>query len=379
MVQTAEQRIDALRALKCGARVLDVLGNADDVWVVGGATRDLLLGHEPREIDLVTTKSAIEIGERLGELRESHDRFGTVKAADGLCLFDIARTRTETYESAGALPDVMLGNSLEEDLRRRDFTINAIAMTLDGALIEYPGARGDLQAGVMRVLHDKSFEDDPTRLWRLVRYSVRLGFGIEAHTNDLAAAAVAGGALATVSGDRVGAELKLALREPDPMASLHAAYNLGLIPALNLDPELIGQALEILPSDGRADLLILASALEDIEWIAGLGFTAAELGILLSATTVSPAPKGPPSAVAESLRGLPNEAVALAGARGDREAAERWLLEWQNVELEIDGDDLIAAGVEPGPEIGERLRRTLDLKLDGKLRNRGEELAEALR
>jgi hypothetical protein len=125
--------------------------------------------------------------------------------------------------------------------------------------------------------------------------------------------------------------------------------------------------------------LILGVALSDDEWAAGLGFTAGELAIIRKCIGAAPVIDGSPSEIAVALRDLPDEAVAVAGARGDRRAAERWLLELRDIKLEIDGDDLVAAGLEPGPEIGERLRRTLEAKLDGDVSGHDAELAEALR
>lgn len=377
----AENPLDDLREYFCGRVLVDSIQHDDTTWLVGGAVRDLLLGLKPDEFDLVTTDSAIGLAEELGTVVENYERFGTATATDGGCTFDVAEARTETYASPGALPEVTLGATIEEDLARRDFTVNAIAMRFGsgGPLLAHPGALSDLDAGVMRVLHDKSFEDDPTRLWRLVRYSVRLDFKIDRHTSELAAAAVAGGALDTISGDRIGTELRLALNEPDSLAALHAAQNLGLTPQLKLDPATIGSALEILPTGARADLLILGSSVPDDKWIAGLGFTADELATLRKTIAAPAAPDGKPSVIAAALRGLPDEAVALAGARGNRKAAERWLLELRDIKLEIDGDDLLATGLQPGPEIGERLARVLDRKLDGEISGRDDELMEALR
>ena len=139
----------------------------------------------------------------------------------GDCAIDLARARRERYLRPGALPEVEPA-SLDEDLRRRDVTVNAMALGLDGELITVPGAVEDLAGGILRVLHDRSFADDPTRLWRVARYAARLGFAVEPRTRALAHAADP----STVSGDRLGAELRLALREPDPPAALRAARDL---------------------------------------------------------------------------------------------------------------------------------------------------------
>lgn len=366
---------DAYRQLTtdvaCGRATHAAVGTRDDVWFVGGAVRDAFLGHEPTEIDLVTTGDPSSLAQRLGDVVEEHERFGTARVLGGHCRFDIARARIETYAAPGALPDVRFTDDIEQDLRRRDFTVNAIAMRVaDGELVAFAGALGDLRAGVLRVLHENSFADDPTRMWRMVRYAVRLGLVPHATIDPLL--------LGTVSGDRIGAELRLALAEPDPLATLHAAANAGLAP-LRIDPELLGVALEVAPPGSRRDLVILGASLRDDDWIAQLGFSAAELAVLRACIDAAPAPTGRASEIAAALRGLPDEAVAVSGARGDRSSAERWLLELKSVHLQIDGDDLLAAGLEPGPEIGERLARTLAAKLDGVIAGRDQELAEALR
>ncbi len=375
--RTPSELLDALRELPCGAALLDAVGDADGVWLVGGAVRDLTLGREPRELDVATEGDIVGLVERLGGDARHHERFETATMELAGCRVDVTRTRTETYSAPGALPDVQPA-AIDEDLERRDFTVNAIAISTQGELKEAPGAHEDLAAQRLRVLHEKSFSDDPTRLWRLVRYAVRLGFAVDERTSELAADAVAAGALETVSGDRLGAELRLALLEPDPLATLHAAQNLGLVKGLELDPGVAGRALMLVPREGRADLVVLGAVLPDARWADGLGFTAGELRILRRCVELEPLRAALASEVAELVRDEPVEAVAVAGARGSMSVAERWLLEWRHVELEISGDDLLAAGIPEGPEIGTRLKRALERKLDGEISGRDEELASAL-
>jgi tRNA nucleotidyltransferase (CCA-adding enzyme) len=237
----------------------------------------------------------------------------------------------------------------------------------------------DLAAGRLRVLHDRSFHDDPTRLWRLVRYAVRLGFLPEPHTDRLAAEAVSAGALDTVSGDRLGNELRLAMGETDPLAVLHGAQALGLVAGLDLEPLRVARAIHLAPPDARHDLVLLGAVIPDGAWARGWGFTAYEQRVLERAAALAPIQPGAPSAVAEALRGEPLEAVAVAGGRGDEETARRWLQDWRHVGLEITGHDLLAAGVPEGPEVGERMRRVLAQRLDGRLEpGRDAELAAAL-
>jgi tRNA nucleotidyltransferase (CCA-adding enzyme) len=378
-MRTADEALDALRVLPCGARALDVLGRTDGGWIVGGAVRDALLGAAPREIDMVVEGDPEPVARELGEVIAFHERFGTYDVVDGGCLFDVVRARAESYAAPGALPDVRPG-SIDDDLARRDFSINALALSPAGELRAVAGALEDLEGRRLRVLHGASFVDDPTRLWRLVRYAVRLGFTPEPETDRLAAQAMRDGVLATVSGDRLGAELRLALGEPNPLAVLHAALNLGLAPGLRIDPELVADALALLPSTGaRPDLTLLGAVLPDPAWPEPYGFTAPELKILQRCAALEPVRGGRPSEVSARLRGEPVEAIAVAGARGDVVAAGMYLAQWRHVGLKITGHDLLRAGMTEGPEIGRRLQRVLALRLDGELPpGRDAELAAAL-
>jgi tRNA nucleotidyltransferase (CCA-adding enzyme) len=383
-VRPPEEALAALRALPCGARVLDAFGPGDGVHLVGGAVRDLLLARRPREIDLVVEGDLEAALARLGgDAVTAHDRFGTARVLFGDCEIDLVRARRERYLRPGALPEVEPG-SLAEDLRRRDVTVNAIALDLDGAVHAVPDALDDLALGVLRVLHDRSFVDDPTRLWRVARYAARLGFAVEPRTRALAHAADP----STVSGARLGAELRLALREPDPPAALRIAKQLQprLLPeGFDPDPSGLAGALALLPDgEGRPDLVTLAAATGGMDtrallgWLDDMGFTAAERDTVAAASRFSTgAPlrnARTPAEIARAARGAPLEAVAIVGG----ENARRWIDDLRHVRLEITGDDLLAAGVPQGPEIGERLRRALDRKLDGDTAGRADELRMAL-
>lgn len=377
---------ERLRSLPCGLRLLDAAAGVDGVHLVGGAVRDLLLDRAPRELDVVVEGDVDTLAARLGADRDHvvHERFGTATVLSGDCRWDLARARGERYPQPGALPDVFAAG-IEQDLRRRDVTVNAIALDLaSGALRMVEHALEDLRSGRLRVLHDASFADDPTRLWRIARYAARLGFEVEPHTAALARQAVAAGALETVSKARIGNELRLALGEPDPLAALASAHRSGVAPWLAPDRGLTERALALLPAgEGRRDLLVLAAALAggDDSVLDGLGFTAAERAIVracVRAPALDDVPRAP-SELASALRALPVEAVALAGARGDAQPARRWLEDLRHVTLQITGDDLLAAGVREGPEVGRRLRTALDRRLDGALApGRAAELEAAL-
>src|SRR6187399_1791526 len=185
------------------ALVREVAG--DPVYLVGGAVRDLLLGRGRADIDLVVEGDASALAGRLGADVISHERFGTAKVRLDGHEVDIAGARSESYPHPGALPVIAAGVDLADDLRRRDFTINAMAIPLLGEprLIDPHGGRGDLARGQLRVLHDDSFADDPTRAIRAARYAARFGLALEQHTAELLGKTD----LDTVSADRREAEL----------------------------------------------------------------------------------------------------------------------------------------------------------------------------
>jgi tRNA nucleotidyltransferase (CCA-adding enzyme) len=405
--------LERVGELPGGSQLLELARGRDDAELIGGATRDLLLERTPRELDVVVDAGAeqlaqdlaaalaavgadADVGIRLG----SHERFETAFLIWEGGRVDIATRRAESYPAPGALPEVRAG-SPEEDLRRRDFTVNAIAVGLGGSrhgeLRAVREALADLQARQLRVLHEGSFLDDPTRLLRLARYRARLGFDPEAHTAELAAAAIAAGALRTVSPARIGAELRLALHEQDAIAALASLDALGVLaaldPGLRFSEELARAGLAELPADGRGELLLLASLLAAIATDAAsdreaaitafldrLEFTAADRDRATRAALLAPALVAPlaaaqsPSQVRKVVRSAPLEAIALAAALDLREppspaaaAAREWLNELRHLRLRISGDDLLSAGIARGPEIGRRLEATLDKRLDGEL------------
>jgi tRNA nucleotidyltransferase (CCA-adding enzyme) len=430
------ETVDLLEQLRAQPGGEELLAAAADVapvraLLVGGAVRDLLLDRVPRELDVVVEGAGSPFGHaaallagalaaRLGEpaVTSEHERFGTAVVEWGAGRIDIATARRERYPAPGALPEVQ-GAPLAEDLQRRDFTVNALAFALDGErpgeLHAVPGALEDLRAGRLRVLHERSFLDDPTRLWRLARYSARLGFRAEEHTARLAADAVAGGAPGTVSRARVGAELRLALGEVDAVAALAALEELGVLaalhPRLGFDAQLAHGALGLLSAatgdaarDARPDLLLLAALLQPMaydlqegverdmrELLNDMEFPAPERELVLRAAICADALADElahaeaNSEIYEAASYASLEGVALAGAWGELRwsdagiSAHRWLTELRNVRLEITGEDLLAAGIPEGPEIGRRLDGALCLRLDGELADgREAELAAAL-
>jgi tRNA nucleotidyltransferase (CCA-adding enzyme) len=333
-------------------------------YLVGGAVRDLLLGRPRTDIDIAVEDGVGELAERLGGEVRAHERFGTaIVRVDGLEV-DLATTRTEEYAHPGALPEVR-ASSLAEDLSRRDFTLNAMATPLAGEpeLIDFHGGLEDLRLGRLRVLHPRSFEDDPTRALRAARYAARYGFALEPATAELLRQAE----LSTVSRDRAEAELRKLAAEPEARRGFELLGEWGL---LELPPgalELAGAVGELTAGEPWAGIAPRADAV----LAAALGRGLSEAGRLAS---------GEPASASEAVdraRGRCGVELALARALGAK-WLDRYVAEWRNVRLEIGGSDLIAKGIAEGPAVGRGLREALRAKLDGETHGREEELRAAL-
>ena len=384
-------------------RLLPALVGLPPAYLVGGAVRDLLRGATAVDLDVAVEGDARlvarALADRLGGVAREHERFGTaVLRTDGLSV-DLATTRRESYPEPGALPDVEAAG-LEEDLERRDFTINAMALGLTGDdlghLYDPSGGVPDLEAATVRVLHGRSFIDDPTRLLRALRYEARLGFRMDADSELLARDAAAEGGLRTVSGARVRDELVDLLSELEAPSAVARMRDLGIDramhTALEADPELVASAaLGAVALGANRALAALAAlcfpAAERLElWLGDLHLLAAERDAVVRATRVAPhiaselrTNKRTPSELRALLGGETLIALSLALAMGaPSEPILRWVNELQSVRLEISGADLLAQGVPEGPALGRALDETLSRKLDGLVRGRDEELETAL-
>ncbi len=394
----------AIEALPGLGLVLPALDDLPPTYLVGGAVRDLLRGAPARDLDLVVEgpaeQVARELAARLGGEAETHERFGTATVRLGDASFDLATSRRERYRRPGALPEVEPA-PIEEDLARRDFTVNAMAAPLAGeergSLLEPHDGQSDLAAGRIRVLHPRSFVDDPTRLLRAIRYEARLGFAMDPETEALARRAIADGVSDTVSGTRIGAELTLLLDEermPDALARLvDLGLDRSLHPALAVDPAVATAARDAAATTGADGALaalaaVLVPAPETlVAWLEGLGLRASERDRVARAARSAPGlaaaleddPDLPPSALRDLLAPEPPEAAALALALGaPPELIARYIDRIRAARLSISGDDLVAAGAPPSPALGRALAETLRRKLDGEVSGRDEELRLAL-
>ena len=334
------------------------------VYLVGGAVRDLLLGRGRADIDLVVEGDAAELAARLGAEVVEHERFATAKAKLDGHEVDIATARSESYPQPGALPVVEPAGDVEADLARRDFTINAMAIPLRGEprLIDPHDGQADLAAGLLRVLHQRSFEDDPTRALRAARYAARFGFELEEETAGLLRRTELG----TVSEDRRRAELLRVAAETE------APRALGLLEEWKL--------VELQP-DGEELAARMARLLSERPWSLAVKRPEAVLAAALN-------PPGREMELVEASPGSPSEAVEIARRFGPADLVmarvrgaewlEDYVREWTGIDLEIDGQDLIDAGIPEGPAVGRGLANALRRKLDGEISGREQELAVAL-
>jgi tRNA nucleotidyltransferase (CCA-adding enzyme) len=336
----------------------------EPVFLVGGAVRDLLLGRPRTDVDLVVEGDAAALAQRLGGAEVEHERFGTVKVEVEGHELDIASARTETYPEPGALPVVAPAPDIEADLARRDFTINAMAIPLAGEprVIDPHGGQSDLERGLLRILHPKSFEDDPTRAIRAARYAARFGFTLEPETDCLLCKAD----LSTVSADRRRAELERLAGEPTGRVGFGLLAGWGLIDLRKGGLELVATVEGLLKEPHWAELVPRQQAL-----------VAAALG-----------PEGAEQVLASMWPPKPGEGVEVAERRDPVELIlaramgavwlEQYLTAWSKVEMEIDGNDLIKAGIPQGPAVGRGLREARRKRLEGEIVDREHELAVAL-
>ena len=212
--------------------IIKIVGKIADelkvkAYIVGGPVRDKLLGIANYDLDFVVEGDGIKFAEALNKKLKgkltTYRAFGTATIEIKGKRIDIVTSRKETYKYSAAYPVVKPG-AIKDDLFRRDFTINAMAISVNkknfGKLMDFYGGQKDLKKGVIRVLHDKSFMDDPTRIFRAVRFSVRFGFKIEPHTKKLMKEAVMDGLLGEVNAGRIRKEIELFLKEKNPKKCL---------------------------------------------------------------------------------------------------------------------------------------------------------------
>ena len=380
----------------------------DGVYLVGGTVRDILLGEPNFDVDVAVEGDAIELARSLADALDgrvrAHRKFGTA-----VVLYreeervDVVTARTEFYDAPAALPSVEHA-TIREDLFRRDFTINAMAVSLKGEefgrLVDPFGGRRDLEAKTIRILHNLSFIDDPTRIFRAIRYESRYGFRMDDHTQRLARGTIEMGLVGDLSSARLRDELVALLEEGDAGASILRLAELGagaaIHPHLGADDEaveLLGRIRRLNEHYGtavpswRLAFAVLARRMPPDEvyaWLRRLKVQRRDLERVAAAVTDVPR-------ILERLRGgsaEPADVVAAADpyapdaplfamALEERSELDDYFRRLRNVQLEVSGSDLAELGLGESPEVGEILAELRRRKLNGQLDGRESELAAA--
>ncbi|MFQ6122200.1 MAG: CCA tRNA nucleotidyltransferase [Dehalococcoidales bacterium] len=372
------------------------------LYLVGGVIRDLLLGRTNFDLDLVVEGDAVNLAQQLISVTQgkiiTHPRFGTAKLQWDKWSVDLATARSESYAKPGALPTVKPG-SIKDDLFRRDFTINTMAIKLNpsryGELLDLYGGRNDLEHKLIRVLHEKSFIDDATRIWRGLRYEQRLNFQLEPVTLELLKRDIA--SLDSISGDRIRHELELILREEYPEKILRRAEELGVLaklhPLLKGNDWVAGKFEQVrqltspdLPPVGLylALLTYPLSSKENEQLISYLRLPKSVAQTLRDAIDIKTKlkalanPELTLSSIYSLLHGYSTPAIVANSLATDspvaRQHIDLFLHKLRYIKPALTGDDLKEMGVAPGPRIKEILNRLREARLDGKVTSkRGEE------
>ena len=410
----AEDRRLSLRKL---GEIGDELGLP--VYAVGGFVRDLLLGIDNLDIDVTVDGDGIFFAERFAERYgcrvRSHKKFGTAVLVfpDGRKI-DVASTRLEYYESPGALPTVERA-SLRQDLYRRDFTINTLALCINsgkfGRLTDHFGGQQDIQERVVRVLHNLSFVEDPTRVFRAIRFEQRLGFHIAPHTEKLIRSAVRIHLLDKLGGERLFSELVQILREKEPTAAIGRMSSLGLLPFIHPALKLVPATERVLREAGQVMawfrllylddpceqwqvyLLAMFDGLKPDEFIDACRRLAVPGRFATQLQDQRCLVRKTLDAVKRRLKHTSDvrnselfawfsvfslEMLLYLASRASSEQVRRfvslYLTRLRGVAPLLGGDDLRDLGLQPGPQFGRIKERLLQAKLDGEVESREDEL-----
>lgn len=366
-----------------------------NLYLVGGVVRDLLLGRTNLDLDLVADGDAVSLAFRLAEITQAkvtvHSRFKTANLKWDDRSVDLTTARSETYSRPGALPAVTPG-SLDSDLFRRDFTINTMAVELApsrwGRLIDLYEGSEDIENGLIRILHENSFIDDATRIWRAIRYEQRLGFTLEPDTLRLLVRNVE--MLDTVSKDRIRNELELVLKEEYPEKVISRAGELGVLeklhPSLKGDDWLkqkFGEARkaaspEPVPVELYLALLTYRLSLGELDdFINSLRLRRAHARVLRDTGSLKNKleeladAKIKPSRIYSLLHDYSRLAFSSVSIACDSPEVKRniglFSTKLRYVRTALTGNDLQKMGIKPDPRMKEILRQILEARLDGKV------------
>jgi len=377
----------ALFLRTAGEKAVD---NGYKLYLVGGTVRDLLLKRSSLDVDLVLEGNAIKFARQLtagtGGKLTIHQQFGTANFRQGEFTIDIVTARSETYTHPGALPTVQPAK-IKDDLSRRDFSVNAMAIDLSpatfGQLLDFHSGASDIEKKLIRILHKRSFIDDATRIFRAIRFEQRLGFNIEDGTERLLRRNIA--KLNTISGDRLRNELELLLNEDLPEKALARADGLGVLRQINRSlksdewlADRFAEARQRYISSPAVYFALLTYDLgrDNAEAISEhLNLSGDWKRIILGVAKINDDihkladPAIAPSTIYRFLKRYPVEAVSACFLSNEsrivRSQIERYLKELQYVQIHLNGNELKRMGVETGPRLGRILKALQDAKLDG--------------
>jgi len=387
------------------------------IYIVGGVVRDFILKRNVTDLDIVVEGDAIrlaqEVAENIGAEFRRHHAFGTAAIYLGSHKIDFATARKEEYSKPGALPKVTPAD-MHHDLARRDFTVNAMAISLNqmdyGRLIDHCSGGNDLRSRTLKILYDKSFIDDPTRILRGIRFEQRFGFKFDRKASQALSEAVKAGAFATVHPHRLRDEIVLILKEPCPFDCIKRVEELVGWAAV------IGNKKLVLDKDDFALLNRIESAIHDEgfrlsrfrsldAWLIYLMAVLAKLDVkdikrfveafdfkkgerirLVTAKECLNIVKKisgdvKPHIIYRTLNPLSFETILFlyiyTRDESTRKNIENFMGTMVNVKLKVSGTDLKAMKVKPDALFSKILDRVLDAKLDKGLPTRQEELLEA--
>lgn len=408
MDKTANINLSDLVEEQLPAAVVDFIRRAGElaekeqqrIYLVGGVVRDILLDRVNLDFDLVIEGDALIFAEKLTKINRAtlsvHPRFGTATLKWRKRSIDVVTSRSETYTKPGALPRVKPG-PISDDLARRDFSINAMAIELHpehfGDLLDPFNGQSDLKKGLVRVLHNKSFIDDATRIWRAIRYEQRLDFRIEDTTLRLLKRDL--DKLDTISGTRIRREIEHILGEEYPEKPLRRADGLGVLaklhPALKGDSWLeetfvLARERFIEPTPPLLYLALLAyrlTAVEISQLVDHLKFPRQPTRILEDTMAIKDitkefaTPGMAPSKIYDLLQGRSLVALGACQLATDNgiaaENIDLYLNVLRNIQPSLSGKDLLRLGVPEGPRIKEVLLKLREARLDGRIDSRREE------
>jgi tRNA nucleotidyltransferase (CCA-adding enzyme) len=404
-----EEINDILKNVSMAAKELKI-----NAYLVGGIVRDILLGMPNFDIDIVVEGDGIgfakKLSKKLGCRMNSHKKFNTavLVLGDGQHI-DIATSRIEFYKRPGALPSVEWG-SIGQDLSRRDFTINAMALSLNeknfGQILDFFGGRKDLNDKRVKILHKMSFIEDPTRIFRAVRFEQRLGFEMDKQTEKLVRSTIEMDVVSELTGVRIRDELISILNEEKPWKPIKRLYELGALKKIGLDTKIdlsfVNQIKSVLNyyekliDFARNDIkkwriiiiLLLSGCKIDYikKWCFKMKIKKRDINIIVDTIEKFKSAEDSLKKIIQKnfnlykiVSSLPKELMVILSSQNEScyKNIKKYLSELSDIKLSINGNTIKDLGFKPSKNFKIVLDRLFELKLDGKIKSKDEEIHKA--